>query len=358
MENLRGRETGDSFHNRSALPAERTFDGQDNTYREGTNSGGTSKTDSDGEEAWKDSSAEDNNDRDSQTTNEVEKEHFARGIQQLAIGPSPDLEKSGSCGNANRTESMESITSNPSAYGAGAITLEAAHPDAFYGGSMKARIFLQQVDNKINDAAGASEGMMIRYAISLLRGTAAEWAATHTDEEGRSTFQTYRDFRKRFLLRFTDPNPTGTAIEKLLNIKQGRMGIQEYCTKAVNLSNQAGLGTAVTKALIFRGIHVKDQDRVMLANSIYSDEDLGKESVDDYLQRIARLIRREEVKRGGWRAGEGGRTDGPVPQATWGHGEDPMEIDKVRVGSKETRKCFKCGKTGHIQRFCRNILPK
>ena len=37
------------------------------------------------------------------------------------------------------------------------ITLKAAHPDSFYGGNLKANIFLQQVDNKIADAARASE---------------------------------------------------------------------------------------------------------------------------------------------------------------------------------------------------------
>ena len=54
------------------------------------------------------------------------------------------------------------------------ITLKAAHPDPFYGENLKAKIFLQQVDNKIANAAGASEGQRIRYMISLLRGPAAE----------------------------------------------------------------------------------------------------------------------------------------------------------------------------------------
>ena len=54
------------------------------------------------------------------------------------------------------------------------ITLKAAHPDPFYEGNLKTKIFLQQVDNKIADAARASEGRQIRYMISLLRGPAAE----------------------------------------------------------------------------------------------------------------------------------------------------------------------------------------
>ena len=58
--------------------------------------------------------------------------------------------------------------------GTDSITLKAAHLDPSYGGNLKAKIFLQQVDNKIANAAGASEGRQIRYMISLLRGPAAE----------------------------------------------------------------------------------------------------------------------------------------------------------------------------------------
>ena len=58
--------------------------------------------------------------------------------------------------------------------GMDSIMLKEAHPDPFYGENLKAKIFLQQVDNKIANAAGASEGQLIRYMISLLRGPAAE----------------------------------------------------------------------------------------------------------------------------------------------------------------------------------------
>ena len=58
--------------------------------------------------------------------------------------------------------------------GTDSIMLKAAQLDPFYGGNLKAKIFLQQVDHKIADVAGASEGQQIRYMISLLRGPAAE----------------------------------------------------------------------------------------------------------------------------------------------------------------------------------------
>ena len=251
-----------------------------------------------------------------------------------------------------RTQPMAgSVAGNAAQYGAGAITLKAAHPDPFSGGTVKAKVFLQQVDNKIEDAAGASDGRMIRYATSLLRGTAAEWSATNTDESGRTTFRTYEEFRTAFLERFTDPNPSGTAVERLLNLRQGRMGIQEFATKVVTLAHRAMLGDQATKALVFRGLHPKDQDRVMLANSVKTENELNVETIDQYLRRVTTLIRRDEVRRGGWRP-ESSRTEAVRP-ATWGHGGDPMELDNMETKRKETRKCFKCGKVGHIRRFCR-----
>ena len=66
------------------------------------------------------------------------------------------------------------VADNAVQYGAGAITLKVTHPDPFLKGTVKAKVFLQQVDNKIEDATGTSDGRMIRYATSLLRGTTTE----------------------------------------------------------------------------------------------------------------------------------------------------------------------------------------
>ena len=104
---------------------------------------------------------------------------------------------------------MASNLAGPSRWagtGTDSITLKAAHPDRFYGENLKAKIFLQQVDNKIADAAGTSKGQQIRYMISLLRGSAAEWAATYMDNKRYTTFTKYGDLRRKFLERFTDPN--------------------------------------------------------------------------------------------------------------------------------------------------------
>ena len=75
---------------------------------------------------------------------------------------------------------------------------------------------MQQVDNKIANAAGASKGQRIRYMIFLLRGSAAKWAAMYMDNKGYTILTKYRDLRRKFLERFTDPNPSGTVLARLL----------------------------------------------------------------------------------------------------------------------------------------------
>jgi hypothetical protein len=114
---------------------------------------------------------------------------------------------------------MASIAGQSSAYAGANITLKAVHPNPFLEGAMRARIFIQQVDNKIVDVAGTSNRRKVRYAIFLLRGQAAEWAIIYTDGEEYTIFQRYEDFRKEFIERFIELNLTGTAIEKLLNLK-------------------------------------------------------------------------------------------------------------------------------------------
>ena len=72
---------------------------------------------------------------------------------------------------------------------------------------------------------------------SLLRGPAAEWVATYIDDKEYTTFKRYGDLRRKFFKRFTDPNPSGTALAWLLRLKQGRTRIQEYATKTLTLAH-------------------------------------------------------------------------------------------------------------------------
>ena len=103
------------------------------------------------------------------------------------------------------------------------------------------------------------------------------------DDKGYITFKRYRDLRRKFFERFTDPNPSGTTLAQLLRLKQGHTGIQEYATKALTLAHQLQIGNQGEKALIFNRLLYKKQEYVMLANAQMTEEQLGKETVEGFL---------------------------------------------------------------------------
>jgi hypothetical protein len=47
----------------------------------------------------------------------------------------------------------------------------------------------------------------------------------------------------------------------------------------------------------------------MLINLIFIEENINKESLLIYLRRITILLRREEVRRGGWQVGQKGQAE-------------------------------------------------
>lgn len=49
------------------------------------------------------------------------------------------------------------------------IILKATNPDPFSEGTIKTRLFIQQIDNKIVDASEATNERKIKYIISLFR---------------------------------------------------------------------------------------------------------------------------------------------------------------------------------------------
>ena len=192
--------------------------------------------------------------------------------------------------------------------------------------------------------------------ISILRGSAAEWAATYMDNKEYTTFTKYGDLRRKFLERFTDPNPSGTALARLLQLKQGCTGFQEYATKALTLAHQSQIGDQGAKALIFNKLLYKEQEYVMLANAQMTEEQLRRETVEEFLHRASMMLRRQEVRKSMYLAGRERHGMAPTKQATWGHGTNPMELDMMQTTDKkkESRKCFQCGKAGHICRNCRS----
>ena len=136
------------------------------------------------------------------------------------------------------------------------------------------------------------------------------------DNKGYITFKRYGDLRRKFLEKFTDPNLSGTALARLLRLKQRRTGIQEYATKALTLAHQSQIGDQGTKTLIFNGLSYKEQEYVMLANAQMIEEQLGKETVEEFLHRASMMLLRQEVRKCMYLAGGERHGMAPTKQAT------------------------------------------
>ena len=176
------------------------------------------------------------------------------------------------------------------------------------------------------------------------------------DNKEYTTFKKYGDLRRKFLKRFTDPNLSGTTLAQLLQLKQGCIRIQEYATKVLTLAHQSQIGDQGAKALIFNGLLYKEQEYVMLANVQMTKDQLGKETVEEFLHRASMMLQKQEVRKGMYSAGRKRHRMTPTKQATWKHVIDLMKLDMMQTTDKkrESRKCFQCGKAGHICCNCRS----
>ena len=80
----------------------------------------------------------------------------------------------------------------------------------------------------------------------------------------------------------------------------------------------------------------------MLANAQMTKEQLGKETVKEFLHRAGMMLRKQEVRKGMYLAGGKRHGMAPTRQATWGHETNPMELDMMQTTDKKkkSRKCF------------------
>ena len=107
----------------------------------------------------------------------------------------------------------------------------------------------------------------------------------------------------------------------------------------MNLTNKTELKNQVVRILIFKRLYYKNQERIMLINSLYSKKQLVKEDFKGYLKRISTLIRRDEVRRTRERTTlDYGKLGKKTFEVIWRHEEDSMKLDEL---NKKKRKCFK-----------------
>ena len=65
------------------------------------------------------------------------------------------------------------------------------HSDSFRKETIKTRIFILQVNNKITNAIKTFKKRKIRYVMFLLRKIITKWTTIYTNQYKKTTFNTY-----------------------------------------------------------------------------------------------------------------------------------------------------------------------
>jgi len=235
--------------------------------------------------------------------------------------------------------------------------IKTAPPAKYDGKAHKANTFLAEWDNYyvLNPMA---DDQRIRFALQYIEGDRDNWKKNQlhllTLAQPLAHFATWDAFKAEFWLQFANPQEREKATSLLLH---GRISqttsvrnfidqIQEQCDKAGYLDPaqqinfvKVGLKPEVTRAMAGH-THATYQDFVWLAVMIDKD-----------LQRI-------KEKERGWRKPLGSGLSKPESK---GSEKPKADNSKYKLSDEDKKEhidghlCFKCHKTGHGSKECKNL---
>jgi hypothetical protein len=182
---------------------------------------------------------------------------------------------------------------------------------------------------------------MIWFVLSYMkRGDAELWANAYMDKAlENNDWGVWEDFLDKLAKDFGNKDEPRKALEELGRLQQNKRTAAEYFLKLEQLADVAGV----------------DLDRYPNA-TLYIERNVKRVLIDQLYQTDNLLTTYRDYKRRITTMDEMRRTREPYGASQWTttppRTKDVTAMDVNRSAKKETRKCFICGKEGHLARAC------
>jgi len=240
--------------------------------------------------------------------------------------------------------------------------LKVPPPTPFEGRQGTLRAFLTQARLylRFQSSAITYTSDKVLTIAGYLRGDAAAWfeptlreylekgTANKCGEKTKEVFSDYNRFEEFIKEAFGNPDEDRDYERQLLQLRQSTSA-QGYASKFRQVAAHLEWDDEPLMVQYYKGLKDVVKDEI-------SKED-RPEALGTYMERSIRIDnrlyeRRLEQQNKGWTAQRRNFIRNKRHGTSYGHHAGPMELDAA-IKKKEDRKCYNCGRQGHLSRDCR-----
>ena len=221
---------------------------------------------------------------------------------------------------------------------------------------MQARLYLKfqsntlpYYTNKVTAIAAYLKGNAAAWAEPMLREYLEKGHPNRCSDRVKKLFTDYENFEAALKEAFGDPDEERDWERQLLQLKQ-TSSTREYASQFQQVAAYLEWDDDPLMVQFYKGLKDGVKDELIKEDRL--------DTIRTYMERAIRIDNRlyerwMETHHREWvpKGARLGRNKGGRQGTSWGQHSGPMEVDAA-LRKEETRKCYNCGKTGHLARAC------